>query len=481
LNTSQPYWVAGRLSIEGSTQDVHCSWDGATIGAHQIPTDAAVEEAVAATVTALPACQALTAAARSAALIHVSHELNARSEEFAQTITAESGKPLIWSRLEVARASSTFRWAAEEARRWSGEVQRLDTDPAAAGRTALVRRFSFGAVLGIAPFNFPLNLVAHKVAPAIAVGAPIIIKPAPATPLTALLLGELLSQTDLPAGSWSVLPLDNTRTEALVHDPRLPIISFTGSERVGYAIQDALPRKHVVLELGGNAAAGVMSDYNSSTDLEWAASRIAKFGNYQAGQSCISVQRVFVAESLAHKFRTDLTRRVSALKTGSPFEPDTVVGPLINQQAAERVIAWVDEAVQEGATLLTGGTREGATVAPTLLTDVAPTSKVACEEVFGPVMTIQAVPDDAEAMFAAINDSKYGLQAGLFTHDIQTAFAAQRALHVGGIIVGDVPSFRADQMPYGGEKASGVGREGLIAAMTDLTHDRVMVLTGLDL
>ena len=481
MSEPKPYYVAGQSQTSAEVQSIHSPWDGTEVGRHAVPTDAAVTAAVAAAAEALPACQALTAATRSAALLHVSEQLAARSEEFAQTITAEGGKPIMWSRLEVARAVSTFRWAAEEARRWSGELQRLDTDPAAAGRTALVRRFSFGAILGIAPFNFPLNLVAHKVAPAIAVGAPIILKPAPATPLTALLLADVLSQTDLPAGSWSVLPLDNARTEALVQDPRLPIISFTGSERVGYAIQDAVPRKHVVLELGGNAAAAVCADFSSAADLEWAASRIATFGNYQAGQSCISVQRVFVAESLAEGFIQDLTQRVAALQTGSPDQEETVVGPLINEQAAERVVAWIDEAVQEGATLLTGGTRDGSTVAPTLLTDVAPTSKVACEEVFGPVMTVTVVPDDPAAIFAAINSSKYGLQAGLFTHDIRTAFASQRALEVGGVIIGDVPSFRADQMPYGGEKSSGVGREGLLAAMMDFTHDRVMVLTGLDL
>ncbi|MCH9816537.1 MAG: aldehyde dehydrogenase family protein [Actinomycetia bacterium] len=480
MSAPKPFYVAGHSQTSSEVQTVW-SPDGTQVGEHAIPTDADVATAVAAAAAALPACQALTAADRSAALLRVSQQIALRSEEFAQTITAEGGKPLMWSRMEVTRAVATFRWAAEEARRWSGELQRLDTDPSAAGRTALVRRFSFGAILGIAPFNFPLNLVAHKVAPAIAVGAPIILKPAPATPLTALLLGEILSETELPLGAWSVLPLDNDRTEALVQDPRLPIISFTGSERVGYAIQDAVPRKHVVLELGGNAAAAVCADFSSEADLEWAGSRIATFGNYQAGQSCISVQRVFVANSLASGFIEDLTARVAALPTGAPEDPETVVGPLINEQAAERVVAWIEEAVQEGATLLTGGTRVGATVAPTLLTDVAPTSKVACEEVFGPVMTVTAVPDDPEAIFAAINASKYGLQAGLFTHDIQTAFAAQRALEVGGVIIGDVPSFRADQMPYGGEKASGVGREGLLAAMTDFTHDRVMVLTGLDL
>jgi acyl-CoA reductase-like NAD-dependent aldehyde dehydrogenase len=475
-----PFWVAGRPRSSAATEQVVSPWDGAVVGRHSVPTDADVEDAVAAASAALPATQSLSAADRAAALLGISTGIADRAEEFARVITAESGKPLMWSRTEVTRAVSTFRWAAEETRRWSGNLQRLDTDPAAAGRTAIVRRFPFGVVLGIAPFNFPLNLVAHKVAPAIAVGAPIIVKPAPATPLTALLLGEVLGATELPPGSFSVLPLDNDRTEQLVSDPRLPIVSFTGSERVGYAIQSAVPHKHVTLELGGNAAAAILADWSSDADLTWAAKRIATFGNYQAGQSCISVQRILVDESIHEDFYGRLIEEMRGLQTGSPWDENTVVGPLINEAAAERVEAWIDEAIAEGAELLTGGAREGAAITPTLLAHVADHSKVACEEVFGPVMTITAV-DGGDAIFDAINGSRFGLQAGLFTHDIQTAFAAHRDLEVGGVVIGDVPSFRADQMPYGGEKTSGVGREGLASAMEDLTHERVLVLTGLDL
>lgn len=476
----EPYWVAGQPRQGSSVEQVVSPWDDKVVGQHTIPTSDDVNEAVDAAVAALPATRALSAAARAAALSQISMRIAERSEEFARTITAESGKPLLWSRAEVARAVSTFRWAGEEARRWSGELLRLDTDPAAAGRTGIVRRFPFGVVLGIAPFNFPLNLVAHKVAPAIAVGAPIIIKPAPSTPMTALLLGQVLSETDLPAGSWSVLPLDNHRTEDLVSDSRLPIVSFTGSERVGYAIQSAVPHKHITLELGGNAAAAILADWSSEEDLDWAAKRIATFGNYQAGQSCISVQRILVDESLYDDFADRLVDQMRQLPTGSPWDPDTVVGPLINDSAAERVENWISEATSAGATLLAGGTRDGATVAPTLLANAPASSKVACEEVFGPVMTISPV-SGTKATFDAINNSRFGLQTGLFTHDLQIAFAAHRDLDVGGVVIGDVPSFRADQMPYGGEKSSGVGREGLSAAMNDLTHERVLVLTGLDL
>jgi len=386
----------------------------------------------------------------------------------------------MWSRAETHRVASTFRWAAEEARRFNGEFQRLDTDLAAAGRAALVRRFPIGPVLGIAPFNFPLNLTAHKVAPAIAVGAPIVVKPAPSTPLSALLLGELLAETDLPAGSWSVLPVGNDAAPGLVADPRLPVVSFTGSDVVGYQIQASVPAKHVTLELGGNAAAVVLADWNSEADLQWAAGRIATFANYQAGQSCISVQRVLVDESLVDRLVPMIVDQVRALPTGSPWDETTVVGPLVNEAAAARVEAWVAEAVAGGARVLAGGTREGATMAPTVLVDAPPDAKVCREEVFGPVLVIVPV-DGVDEAFATVNDSRFGLQTGVFTHNMVTAFRAHSELEVGGVVIGDVPSFRADQMPYGGVKASGFGREGLKSAMADFTYEKVMVLTGIPL
>jgi acyl-CoA reductase-like NAD-dependent aldehyde dehydrogenase len=475
-----PYWVAGKPRTGSIVHEVRSPFDGTLVGSHAEPSAADVDEAVQAAVDVQSAALATTAAQRADALMHVSQQITARAEEIAQLITAENGKPLMWSRIEVTRGASTFRWAAEEARRWSGELQRLDTDATSAGRMAVIRRFPNGPVLGIAPFNFPLNLVAHKVAPALAVGAPIIVKPAPATPMTALLLGELLAQTDLPAGMWSVLPLANEQTADLVADPRLPVVSFTGSETVGYHIQASQPTKHVVLELGGNAAAVVLADWSSEADLEWAATRIATFGNYQAGQSCVSVQRVLVDESIYERFVPLLVAKLEALKTGAPTDEAVHVGPVINEAAAARIQSWIDDAVASGATLLAGGTREGTTIAPTLLSNAPAEAKVSCEEVFGPVMTVAPVAG-VDAALAAVNDSRFGLQAGIFTHDLQIAFRAHRELIVGGVVIGDVPSFRADQMPYGGVKSSGLGREGLRAAMTDLTHDRVMVLTGLDL
>ncbi len=267
---------------------------------------------------------------------------------------------------------------------------------------------------------------------------------------------------------------------ALVKDERLPVISFTGSEKVGYDILDSVPRKHCTLELGGNGAAVVLPDWSSEADLDWAAQRIATFSNYQGGQSCISVQRVIADASVYDRLVPKIVAAVNAQVTGDPSDDATEVGPLVNEAAAKRVESWVDEAVERGAKLLAGGKRDGASYAPTVLADVPADTTLACEEVFGPVLTIKKVDGEAEA-FAAVNDSKYGLQAGVFTHDTQTAFRAHRALEVGGVIIGDVPSYRADQMPYGGAKQSGVGREGVRYAMDDYTYERVLVLTGLAL
>ncbi|CAL9554768.1 aldehyde dehydrogenase family protein [Streptomyces sp. enrichment culture] len=481
MTATHAFWLAGRQATGETTFDVTSPWDGHLVGQVSVPTEAQVEEAVAAAHAVVDEFAATPAHVRAAALDHVSKRLAERTEEIARLITAENGKPLKWARGEVGRAVSVFRFAAEEARRFNGgEAQRLDTDAGGTGRLALTRRFPKGVVLGIAPFNFPLNLCAHKVAPAIAVGAPIILKPAPATPISALIIGELLAETDLPAGSWSVLPVPNDRMPALVQDERLPVISFTGSDKVGYAIQQSVPHKHCTLELGGNAAAVVLADWSSEEDLDWAATRIATFSNYQGGQSCISVQRVIADASVYDRLVPKIVAAVEAQGTGDPTDEATEVGPLVSEDAAKRVEAWVDEAVKGGAELLTGGKREGATYAPTVLADLPADVTLACEEVFGPVLTLHKVDGEAAA-FAEVNNSKFGLQTGVFTHDLQTAFRAHRALEVGGVIIGDVPSYRADQMPYGGVKQSGVGREGVAYAMDDYTYERVLVLTGLAL
>jgi acyl-CoA reductase-like NAD-dependent aldehyde dehydrogenase len=473
----RPAWIAGRPEQGKETLVVTHPFDGSEVATVAVPGPDQVDRAVAAAVDVASEFRRSPAHRRAAALEQVSRGLAARADEIAEVITAENGKPLRWAEAEVGRAVSVFRIAAEEARRFSGEMQRLDSDPSGEQRLALVTRVPRGPVLGIAPFNFPLNLVAHKVAPALAVGAPIVIKPAPRTPLSALILGEVLAETDLPEGAFSVLPLGNEATSALVTDPRLPVVSFTGSGQVGWSLMDAAPRKHVVLELGGNAAAVVLADW---PDLEGAAERIATFGNYQAGQSCIAVQRVIVEREIAGEFLPKLAAAVRAQPTGDPYDTAVSVGPVVDEAAAERIVSWVDEAVGAEATLLVGGSRDGATVEPTLLTDVPSSAKVWTEEVFGPVLVVSVV-DSAQDAFAAVDDSDYGLQAGIFTRDVRLAFEAAARLDVGGLIVGDVPSYRADQMPYGGVKGSGVGREGVPAAMRDLTVERVTVFTGVTL
>jgi acyl-CoA reductase-like NAD-dependent aldehyde dehydrogenase len=479
-----PLLVAGAWENGGTPLEVRDPADGSLVGRTSYATPEQVERAVAAADSVRTEAAALPLHARAETLRGISARIAARSEEIASLITRESGKPLMWARVETNRAVSVFRWAAEETRRWSGEVMRLDTERPAQGRIAYVRRVPKGPVLAISPFNFPLNLAAHKVAPALAVGAPVVLKPAPKTPLSALLLAEVareaMAEQGLPPGMFSVVNVENERASTLVRDPRLPVVSFTGSGPVGHALAAEVPGKHVVLELGGNAAVVVCGDFRRPGDLERAADRIAGFATYQAGQSCISVQRVYAVDEVYDGLKAALEKAVAGLATGDPKDPTTHVGPMIDQAAARRVEEWVGEAVAAGATVVVGGDRDGTTYPPTLLEQVPEDAKVMCEEVFGPVLALERVGSTEEA-FARVNSSRFGLQAGVFTHDIATAFRAHRDLEVGGVVVGDVPSYRADQMPYGGTKESGVGREGVRYTMTDLTYERVMVLTGLDL
>jgi aldehyde dehydrogenase (NAD+) len=353
---------------------------------------------------------------------------------------------------------------------------RLDTEAAHGARLGIVRRFPLGPVLAIAPFNFPVNLVAHKLAPALAVGAPIVIKPATKTPLGALLLGELFTETDLPRGMCSVLPVGGREAGEMARDERFRKISFTGSSEVGWELRRADPKKATTLELGGNAGVIVHSD----ADLDKAAQRIAFGGYYQAGQSCIAVQRVLVHSSVADQLSNKIVEEVDKLVTGDPMEEDTDVGPVIDRDALERISAWVDEAVQSGAEVLTGGKREDPFYRPTVLARTRHDMKVRCEEIFGPVITVGAYDDFSEAI-AEVNESRYGLQAGVFTRDIDRVMLAHRDMEVGGVIANDVSSFRADQMPYGGTKDSGAGREGLRYAMEEMTETRILVLSNVPL
>jgi len=474
--TLRPYLVNGDWRTGEGTFEVKNPYDQSLVAEIAVPTADDVEEATAAASATFHEASRLSVAQRSEALDHISKRLAETLEENAQLIAAEGGKPLKWARVEAARAVSTFRWASETLRHGNDEVMRLDTERAFGSRMGIVRRFPIGPVLGITPFNFPLNLVAHKVAPALAVGAPIVVKPASSTPIGSLRLAEFFAETDLPRGMYQVLPVRSKVADQMARDDRFRKISFTGSAAIGWYLKGLDPKKKVTLELGGNAGVIVHSD----ADLDLAAQRIAFGAYYQAGQSCISVQRVLVASEVYDEFATLLTKQVQQLVTGDPLDPNTDVGPVIDPSEADRIVEWIGEAKAQGADVLTGGTSEGSVVQPTLLGQTRPDMKVRCEEVFGPVATITPYQTFDEAL-ADVNDSKYGLQAGVFTNDINRAFEAHRTLEVGGVIVNDVSAFRADQMPYGGSKDSGFGREGLKWAMEEMTEPRIMVLSHVPL
>ncbi len=472
MSESKPYLVAGEFKTSGDTFEVTSPFDDRVIATVSRPGEADIEAATAAAAEVFDESRKLPVHVRAEALAHISQRLQERGDEVAETIAAEGGKPLKWAKAEAARAVSTFRWAAEVIRSDSGEIMRLDTEASLGARLGLVRRFPLGPVLAISPFNFPVNLVAHKVAPALAVGAPVVVKPATSTPLGALLLGELFRETDIPAKMMSVLPISGSESGALVKDDRYAKISFTGSSEVGWKLRSQAPKKANTLELGGNAGVIVHSD----GDLEKAAQRVAYGGYYQAGQSCISVQRVLVHADVVDRFNELLVAEVNKLKTGDPMDPETDVGPVIDHDSLERISQWVDEAVQSGAEILTGGKREDPFYVPTVLANTEADMKVRCEEIFGPVVTVSAY-DDFEVAISEVNNSKYGLQAGIFTNDVNRLMTAWRDIEVGGLIANDVASFRADQMPYGGSKDSGSGREGLRYAMEEMTEPRIMVLS----
>jgi acyl-CoA reductase-like NAD-dependent aldehyde dehydrogenase len=473
---TKPFYVAGEWRTgAGEPLRVHSPYDDSVVAEIGVPTDQDMEDAVTAAVETFKESRHLPTYARAEGLMHISRRIAESVDELAEQVAREGGKPLKWSKIEVTRAVSTFRWAAEETRRFGGEFMSLDTEESLGSRAGIVRRFPFGPVLGISPFNFPVNLVAHKLAPALAVGAPIVLKPAGVTPLGALALAELFDETDLPKGMLSVLTIGSDRAQKLVEDPRFKKFSFTGSG-IGWKLKGLDPHKHVTLELGGNAGVIVHSD----ADLDHAAARVAVGGYYQAGQSCISVQRVFIQSEVYDDFVTRLVKQVESLKVGDPLDPTVDVGPVIDHGSLERIDAWVKEAVEAGAEVLTGGRREDPLYYPTVLANTPPEMKVRCQEIFGPVITVERYETFEEAL-AAVNDSPYGLQAGLFTSSIDRAMLAHRELEVGGLIVNDVSAFRADQMPYGGSKESGYGREGLRYAMEEMTEPRIMVLSHVPL
>ncbi|MDR4478298.1 MAG: aldehyde dehydrogenase family protein [Nitrospira sp.] len=471
MEDGRPFLIGGRWCHATTAAPVRNPYTGETIAHVCQAGPAEAEAAVQSSVDGAAAMRRLSGYARSTMLQKAAQALQARQEEFARTMMAEAGKPLTDSRREVGRAIQTLSIAGEEAKRIGGEVVPLDWSPGMESYWGVTRRFPIGPILGITPFNFPLNLVVHKVAPALASGNSILIKPAPQTPLTALLLGDLLLEAGVPPGGLNVLPCDNRVAEQLVVDARFKLLSFTGSAPVGWMLKAKCGKKKVVLELGGNAAVVIEPD----ADLDYVAQRCVTGGFSYAGQTCISVQRIFVHESVAAAFTEQLVACVQRLETGDPCDERTVVGPLIDPGAAQRVEGWIREAVAQGAHLLSGGTRVGSVVRPTVLSHVNASMQVSCQEVFGPLVTITPYCE-FEAVMNAVNESDYGLQAGIFTNNIGRIFQAFEQLEVGAVLANEIPTFRADHMPYGGVKDSGIGREGLRYAIEDMTEPKLLVM-----
>ncbi len=430
-----------------------------------------MEKAIAAAHEAAPAMAELPSYRRQEILNHCVERFEQRSEELAEALCVEAGKPIGDSRGEVTRLIDTFRVAAEESTRMLGEVMPLDISSRAEGYRGMWKRVPIGPCAFITPFNFPLNLVAHKVAPALAVGCPFVLKPASKTPIGALLVGEILAETDLPHGAFSILPANREAANLLVTDDRLKKLSFTGSQDVGWDLKAKAGKKKVTLELGGNAACIV----DEGTNLEDAVQRIVFGAFYQSGQSCVSVQRVLIHRSVYDETVKLLCERVSKLKVGDPMDKETFVGPIISPADAERIENWIESAKKAGAKVLSGGGRDGILVEPTLLSDVPKGESVCAKEVFGPVAVL-APFDNFDQALAMANDSEFGLQVGIFTRDIQKIMKAWDKMDVGGVIIGDVPSWRVDHMPYGGVKESGIGREGVRFAMHDMTEIRNLVI-----
>jgi len=468
---TQGFYLQGKWIEEGTPVEIRAPYDGTPLAEVFQATREHAEQAIQAAVRAFGTTRKLPAFERQRVLRSIAQHITSRKEEFARTLAQEAGKPLKAARTEIERAIFTFTVAAEETTRIHGEYLSLDWQQFTSGRWGIVKRFPIGPVAGITPFNFPLNLVAHKVAPAIAAGCSMILKPAPQTPLSSLLLAEAVEQAGLPDGAFNVLPLSNEDAGLLVTDERIKLISFTGSAPVGWEIKRRAGKKKVVLELGGNAGVIVHGD----ADLAWAADRCVTGGFAYAGQTCISVQRILVERQAFAKFRDLLLQGVSKLNVGDPMDDSTDLGPLIRESDAIRAEEWVTAAIQDGATLLSGGKRRGSILDPTVLTGTRPDMKVNCQEIFAPVVTLEPYDSFSQAL-RVINESPYGLQAGVFTRDAARIFQAFEELEVGGVIAGDVPSFRIDHMPYGGVKDSGLGREGLRYAIEDMTEPRLLVM-----
>ncbi len=471
LQDSYPFYVANRAEQPNTDLIVTDKYSGQEATRVALAGPADIERGIAAADAAAPAMACWPAHRRAEVLRHCVDRFTARAEEMAQALCIEAGKPIKDSRGEVTRLIDTFRLAADECSREIGQVMDMEVTPRAEGYRGMYKRVPIGPVSLISPFNFPLNLAAHKVAPAIAAGCPFVLKPASRTPIGALIMGEVLAETDLPAGAFSILPCSRDGADLFTVDPRLKLLSFTGSPDVGWALKARAGKKKVVLELGGNAACIVTED----ADVAAVVPRIIFGAYYQSGQSCISVQRILVEESRYAEFRAALTEAVSGLKHGAPKDEDTFIGPMIAESEARRLESWIQAAVDRGGKLLCGGEREGAMLRAALLENVPAGCELLEEEAFGPVAVIAPYKEFNEAL-ELVNNSRFGLQAGIFTRDINRAMQAWDRLDVGGVVIGDVPSWRVDHMPYGGVKDSGLGREGLKFAIEDMSELRLLVI-----
>ena len=466
-----PLYVANKPEQPNSDLTVIDKFTGAVATRVALADAATIDRGIAAAVTAAAPMAAMAAYERQAVLMHCVKRFTERADELAAALCIEAGKPIRDSRGEVGRLIDTFRIAAEESVRMTGEVQPLDISPRARGYQGMWKRVPVGPCSFISPFNFPLNLAAHKIAPALAVGCPFVMKPASRTPLGALIIGEVLAETDLPPGAFSILPAHREGADLFTTDDRLKLLSFTGSPDVGWDLKARAGKKKVVLELGGNAAVIIDRD----ADLDDAADRTVFGAFYQSGQSCIGVQRIIVHADVYDAFKARLVAKTRALVAGNPSDEATFIGPMIDVKEAERLDGWIAEARAAGATLLCGGGRSGAMLDATLLEGVPRSTKLYTEEAFGPVAFFSTFTD-FDAALAEVNDSKFGLQAGVFTRDLFKMMKAWDRLEVGGVVINDVPSYRVDNMPYGGVKDSGLGREGIRFAMEDMTEIRNLVI-----
>ncbi len=471
LRPAYPYYLANAPLSPNQDLEVRDKFTGEVATRVPLADAAAIDAAIAASVEAAPAMAALAAFDRRDVLAHCAQRFEERAEELALSLCIEAGKPIRDARGEVTRLVDTFRIGAEEATRIRGEVLPMDVSARAKNYTGLWKRVPIGPCSFISPFNFPLNLAAHKVAPAIAAGCPFVLKPASATPIGALLIGEVLAETKLPKGAFSILPCARDAAGAFTTDERFKLLSFTGSPEVGWELKRKAGKKKVVLELGGNAAVIV----DEGWDLDDAVARILIGAFYQSGQSCIKAQRILVHTSVYDEFRVRFVAAAKALKVGNPRDEDTSLGPLITEGDAKRLESWIASAKSHGAKVLCGGHRKGALLDATVLEDVPHDEDIVCKEAFGPVAVLSRF-DDFDAALDEVNASAFGLQAGVFTRDLYKAMRAFDRLEVGGVIIGDSPSFRVDHMPYGGVKDSGFGREGLRFAIEDMTEIRLLVV-----